>query len=453
MKNRFAISVLAVFGLLLGSTMTSWAQNPVRNLKLALGSADAIAPGLIWGGLTPSGIPVLIQFHGHSWLWGHPRAPEGFVPQGGRLYARDKMVLGESGLSTMGGERLPVLYLQEEDLEDLELPRRIQRARFETVLESCDRTPALRVESAFAWPRGDAELFRLQMETDLCLRRAVESTDPHNRRQWAWRALEADRTRQSKLPLEVADWELASLVRASLGAWAAAPGGNPAKPWLPEWGVGPDRPQERLQVMANTLVWLLQQEQPGCPGPCDTWWGGPQALDPRTQLLACLPGEQPPVRRLSPLDRLNIDNGVEQQLRAMHASDRVAQTDFSSQPGWSLVIQCSPDDPLWLLFQDPSRTRNLGKAGMLYQSQLSASNQSTTIDVVDRDCLVRSFSPPGGRDLARLEIAGIDPEPLVVEQGDRLVISADGLQADFTQASFTEQGRVLLVNLPPALRP
>jgi hypothetical protein len=450
MSNRRLAGLLALLLWMAAAARGLAAADPAPALQRALAAADRITPGLVWGGRSPADIPVLVQCQGHSWLWGHPAAPREFATVGKSRLRRHGSWFPATGTVThLGGQALPVIHLAPEELADPGLAERIQRARFRVILEDCPSLPGVDDRQLFAWPREDERLYRLQMEADLCFKRAAAAADRHNREQWAWLALESERSRRALLPRNLADWEQGVLIRSALSAWAAAPGGKPRPPVLPEWGHEPDAVRERLESLGAVLVYLQDQLQPGCPPPCST----APPLDPRDELFACLPGRQPPVRSLSPMDQANLGNAVSERLRSMQVRHRLEQMAYSTQAGWTLVIQASPDDPLWLVEQDLAQIRDLGKAGLLYRNQLSARNQSTHIDVIDHDVLVRSFSRQGGRDLARMELAGLVRQPVVTQQDDRLWISADGLQAEFIQAGFLEEGKVLLVNLPPSLQP
>jgi hypothetical protein len=450
MKHRSTAGLLWLLLLLAFAPAGRAATDPATGLQKSFSAADRLAPGLIWGGRAPSGIPVLIQMQGRSWLWGHPSAPSEFQPVGkGRLRRHTGRMTTIGDVTHLGGVSLPVMHLAAEDLADPALPGRIQRARYLTLMEECAGLPDVDNSQVFHWPREDARLYRLQLEADVCFKRALAAADAHNRQQWSWLALESEKARRALLPRAQADWEHAVLTRAFLATWAGAAGGKPGKPAIPEWGFEPNRPVQRLQAVAEALAWLLDQIQPGCPAPC----GSGTPADPRDELRACLPGPKPPVRSLSPMDQANLGNAVSERLRLMSVNDRLAQMAYSTQAGWTLVIQASPEDPLWVLAQDPARIQDLGKAGLLYDDALSARNQSTTLDIVEHSTLVRSFSGPGGRDLARVELAGLKTKPVVTQKDDRIWISADGLMAEFTQAGFAEQGTVLLVNLPPSLVP
>lgn len=426
------------------------AEAVAERLAKAFQAADRATPGPVWAGRRPSAIPVAVVLGGQTWVWGHSAPPQDFSVMGPEgLVRREGRPGTRSPVLRVGELEIPVLDLDSSPADTTDLVTRIQQTRFGRVMDACPTLPLPNHDRLFEWPREEAPLYRLQMEADLCFNRALAAGDRHNREQWAWLALEKELARRERLPAPVRDWEQAALQRATLGVWAIAAEGTPPDPTRPEWGFEPDRITERLQALASALAWLQDRIGPGCPVLCDTT----SPADPRDALRAALPGAKPPVCSLSPMDQATLENAVSERLRAMQTHHRLEQMEYSRQPGWTLVVQASPEDPLWLRAPDPLAARNLGKAGVLYAGQLSARNQSTVIDVYDRTSLTRSFSRPGGLDLARIELAGLVERPQVNELEDRLIVTAPGLQAEFLQSVYFEQGQVLMVTLPPALIP
>ena len=130
--------------------------------------------------------------------------------------------------------------------------------------------------------------------------------------------------------------------------------------------------------------------------------------------------------------------------------------DFLSQPGWKVVLVVEDGEPLWPQGFDPLNVERLGGAEVLHTRFLKLGNSSASLEVLNRRALTEAAGAhPLFNGVRRLTVTGLPAEPTVnvPGEGHKVVVKADGFQAEVQDAVVNHSEKTVTITLGKAAKP
>jgi hypothetical protein len=126
--------------------------------------------------------------------------------------------------------------------------------------------------------------------------------------------------------------------------------------------------------------------------------------------------------------------------RSVSARRRTALASFEDRPGATLVIE-APGEPLGPRGFDPLDVMRVDGTLVLHRRFLKLLNAAGEIEVMGHESLTGGVAPhPLFAGVRHLQLKGPDSVPVVVRDGDAVVVHAPGIDARFDAASVEQTG-------------
>jgi hypothetical protein len=422
------------------------AQSTPRAFEV-LNKFDLLAQKPLWPGFEPQKIAVELYDGTDTYLFHHPKPPEGFTP-----------VAGAPGVFVFHGQHDSVRANTGTELNGV----LTATADISKSTATIDEQAALLIHESFhvyekqahpKWAANEAELFTYPMDDGLVLAgrrletlallRALAAKNGREARCWAETALRWRGQRFGRMPSGAAGYErgielnegMAQYVEyKSIGKKAAL--------------TQADFPLEliRQRGYATGQAWAVLLDQFGG----EEWKASitdtplDEHLNGYFQVAAWRPSEP---CELSKHEETAVRRQAEEEVTALVANRRKRRQDFLAAPGWRLEIVAGAE-PLWPQGFDPWNVHNLGSNDILHTRWVKLGNKSGAIEIMNHASLTEGVGPhPLFNGEKRLIVTGLGPVSFTDKDG-KVAITSDAAKGTFAGASVTQQGQTVVVNLP-----
>jgi hypothetical protein len=139
---------------------------------------------------------------------------------------------------------------------------------------------------------------------------------------------------------------------------------------------------------------------------------------------------------------------AKREIAALIAARAQRKQAFLSAPGWRIEI-IAGKEPLWPQGFDPWNVQNLGNNDILHTRWAKLGNATGAIEALDHPSLTEGVGPhPLFNGAKRYIITGLIAPPSINEKDGKVTIDAPGAKGTFTGASVTTTGQTVVVRLP-----
>ena len=216
-----------------------------------------------------------------------------------------------------------------------------------------------------------------------------------------------------------------------------------AAPEFPEGGFPAGDVRRRAYVTGLALALLLDRHDPAWREALDENPG--QHLDAR--LAGTLDGTDSHECAFAEDERAAFHAPARRDVEALLAQRVQRRKEYESRPGWRLVVDADPSDPLFPQGFDPINLSRV-EGGVLHTRFLKLGNSLGALEIMDGAALTEGVGPhPMFNGVRRLLLAGLPSAPEVTQNEDVVVISASGLSAEFRGARVERADRTIHVRL------
>ena len=441
------VSLLAPLLLLLVAPAPARQPAP-RNVMGVMSEVYLLKPADLWPGFEPSRIPVAI-FDGRStYLFNHPKPPEGFVsfsPRGIWVFVgRHESVTSNAPAKINGIWTATVLLTRERRVTTRDDAATVVHEMFHVFQRERHAEWEANELDLFAYPFDDAEVLRLRRLESEALRHAAEPTTSRAAPCWAAAAIELRRARFALMPKGSVAYERASEFNEGLAEYVEARAAGRRGSGLPREEFAAEEIRRRVYLSGRAFAFLLDRLAPrwkqrleaGEKRPLDELLEAalPRATRARCELSASVQ-EAARVRAQSDVAKLNSERAA-------------ARRDYLARDGWRIVLTSAEGSPLWPQGFDPLNLRRVAGSELLHTRHLKLGNDAGAIEILGRATLTEGAGEhPLFNGVRRLVVAGLPAEPAVEESAAGIKITAADLKAGFRSARVSRDGRTLAVQL------
>jgi len=392
---------------------------------------DRIAAQPLWPGFEPRKIPVALYDGASTYLYRHPSPPKQFLPLEGHpgIYVfagRHPSMLANTS-TQIGGVTTATLGLAPEG-----------RSQAAVLVHECfhvfqqQRRPTWTANEAtlFTYPIEDAEglaLSRLEMEA---LRRALAG----NPACWTGGVLKVRRERFARLPAGAVAYERGTELHEGLAQYVE--GLAAGRKEVRFRSFGPSEVRQRGYLSGEALARLLDQVAPGWKSKVE------RSLDellPEPSGASCdfTDEERQAARRQAQADVEALKQG-RAELRRM----------FEAQPGWRIVVQAAEGKPLLLRNFDPINVERLSEREILHTRMLQLGNDAGSLEILNHGSMTTAAGAhPLFDGVRKWTAAGLEAQPEIQRDGDKISITAPSVKVSFTGAETELQPQAVAVHL------
>ncbi len=403
-----------------------------------------------WPGYDPLAVPLAVFDGTNTFLFRHPAPPEGFVEREGvrvfdgrheAVVANSSVWIGDVATATIMLESLPA----EQDLG--ERAALVVHEGFHVFQGTTGRRWGANEVDLFTYPTDDSRLLVLRRLETEALRRAFLGSGRDTVAGWAIRALELRQERFAGMDPASQAYEQGVETHEGTATYVEYKAAGRTDPRLPPDGFDAEDVRSRAYTTGVAWALLLDAFSPG-------WQQG-----------------------LCSDDSLHLDISLAKALAAAHASPRrcrftasersaaarLAQTDvelvrerrverraqFDSSPGWRVVVEADEASPLWPQGFDPLNVQ-LVDGGILHTRFLKLGNEHGALELMGGTAFTQAAGAhPLFNGIRRVTLTGLETEPEVEIQGERVIVNAPGFKADLTRARLERDGAQITVRLAP----
>ncbi len=418
-------------------------------LEEMLDAYDDLAARSSWPGFDAREIPLALFDDERTYLYRHPTPPGEFR----RLRGVDDVLVLDSVHPAMrantsvefAGALTATVHITPE------------------LTETPDRLAKLAVHEAFhvfqterhpEWTANEVDLFvypvqrvsllqQRRLETG-ALRRALTAPDSVRTVCWSKAFLRIRDDRFGRLPPEAVAYERGTELREGLARYVESTAAGEPLPNLPSDGFAPEDVRQRSYATGHALGRLLDVldrdwKQGLAQGEIESLDGAIRAATAALDVRRCGPSPDE-VRRARAVARSDAAD--------LARRNETARTRFEEAAGWRIVVEAAAASPLFPGGFDPLNVRTLDGTHVLHGRWLQLSNDSVTIEVLDRPSLTTGVGPhPLFNGVRRLTVTGLRSEPTVAEGEDMLTITAEGVDVTARGAVLVREERVLRLEL------
>lgn len=410
-----------------------------------------------WPRFDPRDIPLAIYDGTHTYLFRHPKVPEGFVradddESGSLVFDGRHPAMTANSSAEIGGVMTATLLIedidQERDSASLagiaihEAFHVFQRLRY----------PAWAANEGvlFTYPvDGPALLSLRRLETE-ALRRALEATDSQESECWARLALSHRAERFSEMDAEFTDYERGTELNEGLATYVQHKADGRGTVKVPTEGFAATEIRSRAYVTGAALAMLIDRIDPGWPNLFDT--NSRHSLDQilqsrlnsgaRSRTGAC---------EFTPAETQAAEEQARRDVAAVNAARVERRARFDDRGPWRLVIRAAEGRPLWPEGFDPLNVENI-QGGVLHTRFLRLGNDQGDLEAIDTGDVdiealtVAAGSHPLFNGIKEVTIAGLPEIEMAAEDGG-LSVQVPGFKAEFELASIYREAGATIVQL------
>ena len=418
-------------------------------LEDVLEAYDELAVRSSWPGFDARRIPLALFDDQRTYLYRHPTPPPEFQALKGLgdvlvLDSVHSAMRANTSIELEGAMTATVRMAPEQTQAPDGLARLLLHEAFHVF--QGERHPGWTANEVdlFVYPVQRASLLQLRRLETGALRRALTAPDSVRTVCWSNAFLRIRDDRFGRLPTEAVAYERGTELREGLARYVEATAAGESLPSLPADGFAPEDVRQRSYATGHALGGLLDLLDRDWKGRLEQ--GELESLDAAVQratadldVRRCGPSPDE-VARARTVARSDSANLVRR--------NETARREFEDAPGWRIVVEASAGSPLFPGGFDPLNVRTLDRTHVLHARWLQLSNDSVTIEILDRPSLTAAVGPhPLFNGVRRLTVTGLRSEPTVAEGEGELRISAEGVDMTARGAVLVREERVLRVEL------
>jgi hypothetical protein len=442
---KFFLGILALFGGgFPGDRPAAILKAPVDVFTL-MEEVRTLETKPLWPGFEPEKIPAAIFDGENTYLFGFPRAPQGFgfVPERPEVFV-------------FAGQHPSVRANRRVEIEGVRAAACL--ARFAGLHASVRDLAATIIHEKFHvfqavrhpnWRPNDALLFNYPADTSEsvlarrleveALKRAVAAKDPEETRGWAALSLRYHRERLTPLSRDLARYEEEIQCLEGLAEyveWQVI--GRGLFERYPDLDFAPSAIRSFGYLSGRWIGVVLDRLDPEWKKDLES---GVYA-HPRERLAQVTRGAETR-SRFSASEIAAWRTRAETDLKARRVSLDEARRNFLARPGWRVVIDAGRK-PLRLRFFLANEAEAFSEREMLHHRWLALANEDCDLEVVGREALTES---DGATKVVRITIPGFAERPEVADEDGRHIIRGSGVVLRFPRSSLSEDRQTLTIRL------
>jgi hypothetical protein len=418
-------------------------------LEEVLDAYDDLAARSSWPGFEAREIPLALFDDERTYLYRHPTPPDEFQTLRGLdgvlvLDSVHPAMRANTSIELAGALTATVRVSPEQMETPAELARLLVHEAFHVFQNERHPEWTANEVDLFVYPVHRVSLLQQRRLETGALRRALTAPDSVRTVCWSNAFLRIRDDRFGRLPQEAVAYERGTELREGLARYVEATAVGDPNPSLPADGFLPEDVRQRSYATGHALGrlldlldrdWKQRLEQ----GEVESLDGAIRAATAGLDVRRCGPSPDE-VRRARAVARSDSADLVRR--------NETARRGFEDALGWRIVVDAPEASPLFPGGFDPLNVRVLDRTHVLHGRWLQLSNDSVTIEVLDRPSLTAGVGPhPLFNGVQRLTVTGLRTEPTVAEGEDMLTITAEGVDVTARGAVLVREERVLRLEL------
>ncbi|HSE48742.1 MAG TPA: hypothetical protein VLA96_05990 [Terriglobales bacterium] len=412
----------------------------------ALREFEKMARQPLWPGFEPQHTAVELFDGMNTYLFHHPKPPEGFQPVEGAagvfvFAGQHDSVRANTGTEVNG---VPTATA---DISKSKATVRDQAAllvheTFHVYQKKAHPKWAANEGELFLYPFDDAEALALRRLETLALLRALHARSDREVRCWSEAAMRLREQRFRKMPPGAAAYERGVELNEGLAQYVEYKAARKHAALAAD-----DFPAELIRqrgyATGQALALLLdrfvgKKWREAGDAPLDARLNAYFDRDPQRPRKLCSFAAEVAQQEL---DRAQAERDQLVSGRAKRKQE------FLAAEGWRIEI-IAGKEPLWPQGFDPWNVRNLGNAEVLHTRWMKVGNKSGELEVLNHASLTEGVGPhPLFNGTKRLVVTGLGPVSLDDKDG-RVAVAAPGVKGSFRGASVTNEGQAVVIRLP-----
>jgi len=440
-------ATLAVF-LLISVSLPGSAGSGLSAPQVESAVRDAASEGEVWPGYDPLAIPLAVFDGTETYLFRHPAPPDEFAERDGAhvfagrhpgVVANSSARIGELATATVWLETLP------EGSTPRDCAALVFHEGFHVFQGTTGRRWGGDESQLFVYPVDDDGLLALRRLETEALRRAFEAEDDAAAADWARVALGVRRERFGRMDDAFVAYERGIETLEGTATYIEYRAAGRASPGFPAVGFGAEDVRSRAYTTGVAWALLLDRFAAGW----QDGFGDDDGILLDTSVAGALPAaEASPSRAFTAPERAEIERVAREDVRDVLRGRAERREAFESSPGWRLIIEAGVTSPLWPQGFDPLNLTRVD-GGVLHTRFLKLGNESGALEVMGGTVLTEEVGPhPILNGILRMTLAGLDEEPAVETDGERVTVAIPTLKAEFSGARVEREGARVTIRLP-----
>lgn len=421
------------------------AAQPLPKVVEVFREFDRIGAQPLWPGFEPRTIPVEVFDGANTYLFHHPKPPEGFAPLEGAagvfVFAGQHETVRANTGTEVNGVPTATADFSKSHANVPELAALLIHETFHVYEKQAHPKWPGNEGELFTYPLDDAKLLQQRRLETLALVRALGAKRERDSRCWAEAALRDRQERFAVMPAGAAAYERGIELNEGLAQYLEYKSiGKPAALRIEDFPV--ELIRQRGYATGQAYAVLLDR----FGGNWEAQIGDTaldQLLNDRFPVAAARPAKAcslPAQESEAELERAT------QEVKQLVASREKRKQDFLNAPGWRIEI-IAGKEPLWPQGFDPWNVANLGGNAVLHTRWVKVGNSAGSIEALNHPSLTEGAGPhPLFNGARRFIVTGL-AEPKVTEEGGKAAIEAVGVKGSFA-GTVERNGQVILIKLP-----
>jgi hypothetical protein len=406
---------------------------------------DRIGAQPLWPGFEPRAIPVEVFDGTSTYLFHHPRPPEGFHPLEGVpgvfvFPGQHDTVRANTG-TEVNGVPTATADISRSRSKIPELAVLLIHETFHVYERKAHPKWAANEGELFTYPLDDASLLAERRLETRALVRALAAKKDRDARCWAEAALTSRHQRFATMPQGAAAYERGIELNEGLAQYVEYQ--SIRKPAALK---NEDFPLDliRQRGYATGQAYALLLDRFGGD------WRARIGDTPLDQALAdrfLVAAWRPPKACVLPAQESGAElERARQEVAELVASREKRKQEFLSAPGWRIEIVAG-QEPLWPQGFDPWNVANLGGNAVLHTRWIKVGNSAGSIEALNHPSLTEGVGPhPLFNGARRFLVTGL-AEPRVTEADGKVSIEVPGAKGTFA-GKVEVTGQAILIKLP-----
>ena len=405
---------------------------------------DRIGEKPLWPGFEPRRVALEVYDGTSTYLYRHPKPPEGFRPVEGKPELFVFTGKHDSVRANTGTELNGVPTATADLSKGGSLPAAVAlliHESFHVYQKAAHPTWTANEAELFVYPFADAHTLAQRRVETLALVRALGAKEEPDRRCWIRASLDARRERFAAMPEGAVGYERGIELTEGLAQYVEGLSIG-AAPELKER----DYPAEQIRqrAYATGQAWALLLDR--VSGDWKTKFSE-ASLDEALAARARVPVEEEKRCAASKEEVAQANARATKDVAEIVASREKRRSEYLGAAGWRLEVVTGAE-PLWPQGFDPLNVVNLGESRVLHTRWLKLGNGAGTMEVLDRASLTEGAGPhPLFNGAKRLVVTGLSAEPVLVEKEGQISFDLSGLKGSF-RGRVEKDGQRMRIVLP-----
>lgn len=407
---------------------------------------DRMAGLTLWPHFEPKKIALAIYDGERTFLLRHPSPPSGFVKQGEVwVYpGQHPMMRANTHVDLAGVPTATVLLPPDGRGDARHWAATLIHESFHVFQAERHTDWSGNEMDLYAYPVADAEALALRRLETESLRRAQAAPKREDAACWARKALEMRRGRAARLPASSVAYERGTELNEGLASFVQSLAlGETAGPELPaaEWSAEDVR--LRIYAVGPAEAFLLDRFDPSWRAKLEAKTAGLDEL-----LAASLSGPAPAACAFTAAETAAIRERAMREAGRVDQDRRAQRQELLDRAGWKLVLVAGAE-PLWPQGFDPWNVAPVGGSELIHRRWVKLGNDGRVLEILNRESLTEGAGAnPLANGIRKVTLTGFAVEPKVRQDGDSLVIEAEGVTAKLKGAVVERGDKLVTVKLP-----